>query len=1093
MRRLTIQIIMFLSLHLCFTAQAQQQDKLLQLLKEELHYNMQELQKQEYAPYYMSMRLSEVYNLNLTSSFGTISGFAEQEGRTIVPQMRLGSLALDNFKYSSQGAPTQGKQMSQGAMIPLGDEYPESTREAIWRETLKRYQYACDQYEKTKAQASVSVADEDKAPSFSAAPSVSYYESPLSVAHCRVDVEVWKKRLNEISIVFKSMPELQSGSASLIFDYDRTYFVNTDGSEVVRNRVSARLMLSAQVKAADGMDLPLSKDYFAYDPADLPDNVTIIADARDMVGRLRALQKAPVADPFTGPAILSGPASGVFFHEIFGHRLEGHRLKSGGQTFKKMVGEQVLPKEFAVYCDPTLKHYAGTDLNGYYLYDDEGVKARRVDNVVGGVLKEFLMSRVPLDGFPASNGHGRTSHGGDPVARQSNLIVETSRPYTETELRQMLQSEARKQGKEYGYYIRTVTSGFTYTGEGGSLNSFNVTPLEVYRVYVDNRPDELVRGVDMIGTPLSMFSNIMAAGDKPEVFTGMCGAESGWVPVTASSPMIYVSQIETQRRAQSRDIPPLLPAPEMGNTASGNMDDIIFSAMKDEQQRNLHILSLPGESTPYYLSYTLGHYRRFQVTASLGGVLNSFLQPWSLCGGTQLFLGDYQNNSDIQYMGQVGSVNLPMEADYDNVRRGFWQSSDQMYRYALNTRAQKNNYLKQNPLSEAEAAVPDMQQLPAVTNLEERTQPYDVDMDALERLAATASSVFKEYKDLYNSSVIINGTELDIYRLTTEGQKLKSPQGDVNVIITAAVRTDDGMNLQNQTFVTVSTPASLPAAEELEKQVRSFADGLLRLKSAPLVDEYYAGPVLFEDDAVFSIFNGTMLGAGGLIARRTLPVNQGMLEQLLGRKILDSRITIKNYTSLKEYNGIPLWGHYEIDANGVKPLKEMTLVEKGTFKNMLNGRIPTLKAPASTGSDRFMIEPSSLTSIPVFGTLHISVDKGMAHDKLKKELLKTAKAEGLEYAYIVRSVGENNSLIYRVNVKDGKETQMRVTQLNIPEFTKLSNLKAISAKEVVKNYELNHCPVSVIHPAGIIISNIEINKAMPKMEKEPAIVNPAKR
>lgn len=316
------------------------------------------------------------------------------------------------------------------------------------------------------------------------------------------------------------------------------------------------------MKADDGMELPLNMSYFAYDPKDLPSNDRMIADAKDMVKRLTVLRDAPVVDPYTGPAILSGPASGVFFHEIFGHRIEGHRLKSGGETFKKKVGEFVLPAEFQVYCDPTLRNYAGEALNGFYLYDDQGVKARRVDVVKDGVLKEFLMSRVPLDGFPRSNGHGRTSGGGDPVSRQSNLVVETTAPKTEAELRAMLIEEAKKQEKEYGYYFKEVTSGFTYTGEGGSLNSFNVTPLEVYRVYVDGRPDELVRGVDLIGTPLSMFSNIVCAGDKPSVFTGECGAESGWVPVTASSPMILVNKIETQRRQKSMDLPPILSAPE---------------------------------------------------------------------------------------------------------------------------------------------------------------------------------------------------------------------------------------------------------------------------------------------------------------------------------------------------------------------------------------------------------------------------------------------------------------------------------------------------------------------------------------------------
>ena len=539
----------------------EQEDKLLQLMKQELQYSMEELKKQENIPYYMNMRAMDDYNMTIISSFGAASTAEESRMRTLVPQIRLGSPELDNFKYNGQGgAAGPNAQGARGVVLPLDDDTPDAIREAIWRETLRRYEYARTMYDQTKTRAAVSVEDEDKAPCFSAVPVEHYYEAPVVVGNRNTEMlRSWKKRMNEVSAVFKSCPELRQGSASFSYQVLRTYFVNSEGSVVVQNKVAVRVMLSASLKAADGMELTLNKDYFAYTPDDLPGTNRMTDDVQDMINRLLALREAPVADPYTGPAMLSGPASGVFFHEIFGHRLEGHRLKSGGQTFKKMVGEQVLPAEFQVYCDPLQKRYANTDLYGHYVYDDEGVKARRVDNVVNGVLKEFLMSRVPLDGFPVSNGHGRTSGGGDPVSRQSNLIIETDHPYTEDELRAMLVKEAKKQGKEYGYYFRTVTSGFTYTGEGGSLNSFNVTPLEVYRVFVDGRPDQLVRGVDLIGTPLSMFSNISAAGNDPSVFTGSCGAESGWVPVTAISPTIFVSQIETQRREQARDIPPVLP------------------------------------------------------------------------------------------------------------------------------------------------------------------------------------------------------------------------------------------------------------------------------------------------------------------------------------------------------------------------------------------------------------------------------------------------------------------------------------------------------------------------------------------------------
>ncbi len=377
----------------------------------------------------------------------------------------------------------------------------------------------------------------------------------------------------------------------------------------------------------------------------------MVADAKDMVKRVLALRNAPVADPYTGPAMLSGEASGVFFHEIFGHRLEGHRLKEGGETFKKMVGKLVLPKEFQVYCDPTLRHYAGTDLNGYYKYDDEGVKARRVNNVVNGTLKSFLMSRVPLDGFPESNGHGRTSDDKDPVSRQSNLIVETNKPYTEAQMRQMLRAEAKKQGKEYGYYFKTVTSGYTYTGEGGSLNSFNVTPLEVYRIFADGRPDQLVRGVDLIGTPLSMFSHITAAGKNASVFTGVCGAESGWVPVTAVSPTIFVTQIETQRRAKSNYVPATLRAPEFGGKPSTD----VFEGNRCQQYRQKHpiwnerrneegdglSLSLQALHVLSICQYLATRFKTIDIKAELGGLTYCYDMPWDMLGSTQVLVGSF--------------------------------------------------------------------------------------------------------------------------------------------------------------------------------------------------------------------------------------------------------------------------------------------------------------------------------------------------------------------------------------------------------------------------------------------------------------------
>lgn len=563
--RKTVLVIFscFLSLLFVPKTYGQGQDKLLGLLKEELAQQMKELKGEEFPPYHMNYRVIDVTSSMVSASFGALMNSQQYRSRTLVPQIRLGDEKLDNFRFNQMGAAMSRYQGPSVARLPLDEENNEdAVRQAIWDEVNNRYKFAVDMYQKTKAESSVNVEEEDKAPYFSEAKVEKYYEAPLPAEKMTIDMDLWAARMKEISAVFKNQPGIMKGDAVMIYTVERRYFVNNEGTEVVQNLPYARIMVFGETKADDGMELPLNLSYFAYDPADLPANDKIIADAKEMVKTLEALRVAPVVDPYTGPALLSGPASGVFFHEIFGHRIEGQRMKSesDGQTFKKMVGQLVLPADMHVYDDPTLRKYAGEDLNGFYKYDDQGVKAERVDVVVNGKLNDFLMTRTPIDGHPRTNGHARASDGFDPVSRQSNLVIETSNPKTPEELRQLLIEEVKKQGKEYGYFFKEVTSGFTFTGKGAT-NSFNVTPLEVYKVFADGRPDQLVRGVDLIGTPLSMFSNIIYAGNDARVFTGMCGAESGTIPVTAISPTILVNKVETQRKAKSQDILPILPAP----------------------------------------------------------------------------------------------------------------------------------------------------------------------------------------------------------------------------------------------------------------------------------------------------------------------------------------------------------------------------------------------------------------------------------------------------------------------------------------------------------------------------------------------------
>jgi len=300
----------------------------------------------------------------------------------------------------------------------------------------------------------------------------------------------------------------------------------------------------------------------ANDPANAPDDRAVLAQCAILQKEMEGLVKAPLVEPFAGPAMLTGRASAVFFHEVFGHRSEGFRQKdiNEGQTFARKVGEPILPDFISIVDDPTQARLGSSILLGNYPFDDEGVAAQRVTLVDKGVLKNFEMSRQPIVGFPQSNGHGRRQVGLAPVSRQGNLIVESSKKVTNAELRRMLIAEVKRQGKQFGLLIDDIAGGFTFTGRG-QPQAFQVQPLVVYEVFADGRPDMLVRGVDIVGTPLVSLTKIMATGDTPEVFNGYCGAESGSVPVAAAAPAMLISEMEVQKKQSSTDRPPILPHP----------------------------------------------------------------------------------------------------------------------------------------------------------------------------------------------------------------------------------------------------------------------------------------------------------------------------------------------------------------------------------------------------------------------------------------------------------------------------------------------------------------------------------------------------
>ena len=511
-------------------------------------------------PYFISYSVSDATAVTIRAQYGALADSTSNHVRVADVQVRIGAPKLDNTHGNHRASAVNSLQM------PLGDDHVALAR-TLWLATNAGYGNALDNYLRVKTEAQVRAKEEDTSPDFSQeSPQVSISQPAPSVV---VDSVAWEQRVKALSRVFRDYPDVYQNMVMLTAQNETDYYVSSEGSRVVAPHMQARVIVFAVTRADDGMDLFRAQTFEAETVDGLPSQATMEAAVRDLGTSLEALRKAPVTEPFDGPAILSGRAAAVFFHEVLGHRLEGQRQRGDeeGQTFTKELNKEVLPPFLSVADDPTMTTFGRTWLSGSYNYDDEGQKARRVTLIQDGVLKTFLMSRLPIASFADSNGHGRAQTGRMPTGRQGNLIVTSTKTESEADLRKQLINEAKKQGKPYGLFFEDISSGFAVTTRSAP-QAFQVIPLVVYRVYVDGRPDELVRGVSIVGTPLAAMKRIIATGDKSEVFNGECGAESGTVPVSAVAPAMLVSEIETQRQQQGTQRPPILPIPGAPATAT---------------------------------------------------------------------------------------------------------------------------------------------------------------------------------------------------------------------------------------------------------------------------------------------------------------------------------------------------------------------------------------------------------------------------------------------------------------------------------------------------------------------------------------------
>ena len=538
--------------------------------------------------------------------------------------------------------------------------------------------------------------------------------------------------------------------------------------------------------------------------------------------------------------------------------------------------------------------------------------------------------------------------------------------------------------------------------------------------------------------------------------------------------------------------------------AQGNNDALIFEAMQIEMERSMNELRIPNMPAPFFINYIISEGEMINITASLGSIVVSNHRPKVRSIFANIMTESNELTNDALLTNQTGiSSSLTIGNDLNQIRRGIWRVSDANYKSGLEMLTNKRNELRRVTLPEAEAALLDFHSAEPVEVLIPSNFTKNINQAELNALCERLSLVFLEFPNLYGTNVTFSAAQSVFYTMTSEGTRTRQPLSQVQLRANARVRADDGAVLTDFVEIVAGDLSLLPTEEELRAAISEFASNLQALANAPLVTDFYNGPVLFEDEALVPIFFQLLMPQSLIAHRRPVTGQQSAIRNLpIGRRLLDPRFTVINHTQKTEFNGIPLVGAYSVDAEGIVPEPSLVLVENGIIRNYLNSRVPTEFAALSNGNNRIGVTPDFIITDVRPSVLEVQATNGVSRQELRQKLIDSAKDEGLTYAYIVRKTS-GAPRIYQIDVETGAETLMRSPNIETIGVRQLRRVDAVASDIMVANrvsFNTAHqwerraaFPVSFIIPGALLFQDVEIRASTVTLETKPAVVNPLLR
>jgi len=514
-------------------------DGLLEALLTELDRSKAQLKMdQVQAPYYVEYRVNEVQDFGAEAAFGALRENQRIHVRVLRVVVRIGDYKQDSYFGRGQG---------ESSILPL-DNDPIALRHQIWLATDDAYKAAGQALAEKQAAMKQFSADPNPVDDFAKAPPMIAVEATAAL---KIDEAGWKKTLEDVTSLYKQYPDVQSVTASARFSAVNEYLVNSEGTVTRCGKTTFSVQLSSSAQAADGMRLSRSPAFMVARQEELPTRDALMGEAKKMLETVVALRQAPIVEEeYRGPVLFAPDAADDIVASLIGQNVLGQKPQLGKPNrttgaFATSYKTRVLPNFLSVVDDPTLKDFQGKSLVGSYAVDSEGVKAQAVNAIENGMLANYLIGRVPIRDFSASNGHGRAAPGSFPGPSLGVLLVKSSEAQSPDELKKKVIQMVTDQGKAYGYRVETL-------GPGNS-------PRLLYRVYAKDGHEELVRGAVFNELDIRAIRNdLIAVGNDPLVSN-----RAGGAPTTIISPSLLFGELEVKRADTSKDKLPDYPAPPL--------------------------------------------------------------------------------------------------------------------------------------------------------------------------------------------------------------------------------------------------------------------------------------------------------------------------------------------------------------------------------------------------------------------------------------------------------------------------------------------------------------------------------------------------